>query len=166
MKLYIGLLVLGLAMVTGGLWFVFNSSTVGTLEITVIPSPGSYLSNSQNISSGVSLKGIQVNKGVSDKQYVSIRYPTHTVNVGESILVISGTIQNKHEENDEIDMWAEGYDETGKEVAWTLDAAHLPGHIGLHLENDETGQFTLHLNMADNIKSIRLFANNYPITPP
>ena len=166
MKLYIGLLVLGLAMVAGGLWFVFNSSTVGTLEITVIPSPGSYLSNSQNISSEVLLKDIQVNKGVSDKQYFSIRYPPHTVNVGESILVISGTIQNKHEENDEIDMWAAGYDETGKEVAWTLDAAHLPGHIGLHLENDEAGQFTLHLNMADNIKSICIFANNYPIMPP
>lgn len=63
-------------------------------------------------------------------------------------------------------MWAGGYDKTGKQVAWTLDAAHLPGHIGLHLENDEVGQFTLHLNMADNIKSIRIFANNYPITPP
>ena len=166
MKLYIGLLVLGLAMAAGGLWFVFKPMAVETLEITVTPSSGAYLTNSQNVSSEVLLKDTQIEITSSDKQYFSPRYPPHTVNVGESILVISGTIQNKHEENDEIDMWAAGYDETGKEVAWTLDAAHLPGHIGLHLENDEVGQFTLHLNMADNIKSIRIFANNYPITPP
>ena len=110
--------------------------------------------------------GTQIEITSSDKQYFSPRYPPHTVDAGEYILKVSGTIQNKHEENDEIDMWAEGYDETGKEVAWTLDAAHLPGHIELHLENGETGQFALHLNMADNIKSIRIFANNYPITPP
>ena len=165
MRLYIGLLVLGLAMVGGGMWFMFKPSNAEVLEITVTPAPGSYLTNSQNISSQVLLKNIQVTKEVSDKPY-ALPWSSALPKAGEPILVVSGSVQNKLKENDEIDMWAEGYDETGKQVAWTLDAAHLPGHIGLHLENEETGQFTLHLNMADNIKSIRIFANNYSMTPP
>jgi len=165
MKLYLGLLVLGLAMVAGGLWFVFNSSTVGTLEITVTPSPGSYLSNSQNVSSEVLLKDVQVTREVSDKPY-ALPWSSALPKAGEPILVVSGSIQNNHKQNKEIAMYAEGYDATGKQVSWTLDAAPFLGCIGLHLENDETGQFTLHLNMADNIKSIRIFANNYSITPP
>ena len=63
-------------------------------------------------------------------------------------------------------MSAEGYDAAGEQVAWTVDAAHLVGVIGLHLENGETGQFTLHLNRADNVRSIRIFAGTSPITPP
>ncbi|MFC1918999.1 hypothetical protein ACFLWW_03410 [Chloroflexota bacterium] len=132
-------------------------------EIEVSPSLGAYLTNPQDISSEVLLKDVQVKKGVSDKQYSTSLYP---VNVGESIQIVSGTIQNKHKENKEIAIWAEGYDETGKQVAWTLDAAHIAGQIGLHLENGENGEFTLHLNTAENIKTIRIFANNYSVTPP
>lgn len=134
--------------------------------ISIIPSPGAYLTNSENVSSEVLLKEVQVNKGVSDKQYISPWYPAGTVNVGEPILIVSGSIQNKHKGNKEIAMYAEGYDVTGKQVAWTLDAAHIAGQIGLHLENEEIGQFTLHLNSAGNIKSIHIFANNYSVTPP
>jgi hypothetical protein len=134
--------------------------------ISISPSPGSYLTNSENMSSQVLLKDVQIYKGISDRQYISPWYPAGTVNIGESILVLSGSVQNKHLQNKEIAMYAEGYDDTGKQVAWTLDAAHIAGQIGLHLENEETGQFTLHLNLAENIKSIRIFANNYPITPP
>lgn len=135
-------------------------------QIEVSPSPGIYLSNSQNISSEVLLKDVQINKSVSDKKYFSPWYPSRTVNTGESILIVTGHIQNKHVDNKEIAMYAEGYDETGKQVAWTLDIAHIAGQIGLHLENDETGTFILHLNIAENIKSIRIFANNYNVPPP
>ncbi len=173
MKLYIGLLVLGLVMIGGGLWFAFKPSAVSTLEIAVTPSPGNYLTNSQNVSSEVLLKDIQVSYGVSDRQYgypyfyagESVWYQ-HAVNIGEPILIVSGNIQNNHKENKEIAMYAEGYDETGKQVAWTLDAAHIAGQIGLHLETEETGEFTLHLNFSKETKTIRIFANNYTVTPP
>lgn len=173
MKLYIGLLILGLVMIGGGLWFAFKPSAVSTLEIAVTPSPGNYLTNSQNVSSEVLLKDIQVTYGVSDRQY---GYPyfyagesswyQNAVNVGDSILVVTGSIQNKHKENKEVAMYVEGYDDTGKQVSWTLDAAHIAGQIGLHLETDEAGEFTLHLNYSPDMKSIRIFANNYPVTPP
>ena len=134
--------------------------------IPISPSLGAYLTSSQNVSSEVLLTDVEVNKGVSDKQYFNPWYPAGKVNEGESILVVSGSIQNKHKQNKEIAMYAEGYDSSGKQVSYTLDTAHISGQIGLHLENEETGQFTLHLNMAEDIKSIRIFANNYAITPP
>ena len=91
MKLYIGLLVLGLAMAAGGLWFVFKPMAVETLEITVTPSPGSYLTNSQNISSQVLLKNIQVTKEVSDKPY-ALPWSSVLPKAGEPILVVSGSV--------------------------------------------------------------------------
>jgi hypothetical protein len=135
-------------------------------SISVSPSPGAYLTNSESVSSGVLLLDVQVNPGISGKQYISPWYPAHKVNAGDSVLVVSGSIQNKHRENKEIAMYAEGYDAAGKQVAWTLDAAHIAGQIGLHLEKEAAGRFTLHLNPAENIRSIRILANNYSITPP
>jgi hypothetical protein len=134
-------------------------------SVAITPSPDAFLVNSGNISSQVLLKNVQVYKGVSDKKYSGLD-PKLAVNAGDPVLVVSGSIQNKHPENKEIAMYAEGYDAEGKQVAWTLDAAHIVGQIGIHLEKDKTGQFTLHLNIADNLKSIRIFANNYSITPP
>ena len=90
----------------------------------------------------------------------------NTINIGDPILIVSGSIQNNHQENKEIMMYADGYDKAGKQVAWTLDASSIAGQIGLHLETGETGTFTLHLNFAENIKSIRIFGNNYSQIPP
>jgi len=140
-------------------------STTGA-EIKVEPMPGSYLRNSQDESSGVILKDVQIKASICEKEYFSPRYPSHTVKEGDPCLVVSGHIQNRHEENSEIAMYAEGYDEAGEQVAWTLDAAHIAGQIGLHLEYKETGEFTLHLNSSEDIRTIRIFANNYSVTPP
>jgi len=139
-----------------------NPANVNSISIS--PSPGAYLTNTQDVSSEVLLKDVQINKGVSDKQYYSTS--TGVVNVGEAILVVSGSIQNKHKEYNEIAMWARGYGEGGEQVAWTLDAAHIVGQIGLHLEAGETSEFTLHLYYSKNVNSIRIYANNYPVTPP
>jgi len=135
-------------------------------EIKVEPTPDSYLSNSFNESSGVILKDVQIKSGICEKAYFSPWYPSHTVRKGDLCLVVSGHIQNRHEENSEIAMYVEGYDEAREQVAWTLDAAHIAGQIGLHLEYEETGEFTLHLNLSKDIRTIRIFANNYRVTPP
>jgi hypothetical protein len=143
-----------------------SEASVDLTAVSVSPSPGAYLANSENVSSRVLLTDVQVNQGISDKQYISPWYPAHKVNSGDPVLVVSGSIQNQHQENKEIAMYAEGYDAAGKQVAWTLDAAHIAGQIGLHLEKEATGRFTLHLNLAEDMRSIRIFANNYSITPP
>ena len=66
----------------------------------ISPEPGTILVDSRGESSEVLLKSIQVNEGVCDEHY----FLSYEVDVGEPILVVSGTIQNKHKENDEIDM--------------------------------------------------------------
>ena len=91
--------------------------------LNVIPSPGGYLLNSQNQSSEIVLKYIHIDTVFSDKQYVSPWYPLHTVNPREFVLEVSGSIQNNHAQYKEIAMYAEGCDEAGEQVAWTLDAA-------------------------------------------
>jgi hypothetical protein len=165
MKLLVGLLVLGLILVGGSIWFLLNTIQQDELlEITVTPAPSAFLTNSEEASSEVLLKDIQINKSVSDKQYMPFWSPV--VNPGDEILVVSGSIQNQHQENKEIAMYAEGYDENGQQVVWTLDAAHIEGQIGLHLENGETGEFTLHLNFSKDIKSIRIYGSNYNVTSP
>lgn len=164
-KLLIGLLALGLILVGSSTWFLLNP-VKQELKIGVSPAPGSYLLNSFGESSEVLLKDIRINTEINDKHYFSPSYPAHTVDTGEYILVVNGSVQNQHPENSYIGMYAEGYDETGKQVAWTLDAAHVAGQIGLHLENGKTGELTLHLNFSKNIKSICIFAFTSPIPIP
>jgi hypothetical protein len=132
-------------------------------SIRLVPSPNTYLTNSQDVSSEVFLIGVELNTGPSDKAYKS---PWTSVDTGEQIIVVTGRIVNRHPQSKEIAMYAKGYDESGRQVAWTLDAAHIAGQIGLRLENGETGQFTLHLNLPDNLRSVRIFANNYAVAPP
>lgn len=144
-----------------------ESPTVQPPAISISPSPGSYLTNSEDVSSEVLLMDVEIIRGFSDKEYTILWDPEDTtVNVGEPILVIIGRIRNDHQQNKEIALYAEGYDKNGKQVSWTLDAAHIIGQIGLHLEYSELGQFVLHLNSAENIKSVRIFGNNYNQVPP
>jgi len=140
-----------------------DSSIESTIKVE--PSPGSYLSSGDELS-GVILKDVQIRVDACDKEYFSPWYPSHTVKKGDPCLVVSGHIQNMHQENSEIAMYAEGYDKSGEQVAWTLDAAHIAGQIGLHLEYEETGEFTLHLNLSESTSTIRIYANNYSVTPP
>ncbi len=147
---------------------VFNIaiSSSNPPSITLGCEPEVILKNKQEVPSEVLLRSFQIDEGISNELYFSPWYPSHIVNMGEPILIVSGTIQNKHKENTWIDMWAEGYDKTREQVSWTLDAAHLAGHILLNLENEETGEFEIHLNYSDDISSINIYANNYAVRPP
>jgi len=135
----------------------------GITSITIQPEPGSYLGTGDEIS-GVILKDIQVKTGICDKDYFSPWFPSPKK--GEPCLVVSGHIQNQDKEKFEISMSALGYDKAGEMVAGTLDAAHIAGAIGLHLEYEEIGEFTMHLNYSEEIRTIQVFAANYLITPP
>lgn len=131
--------------------------------IAVQPEPGQYLGTGDELS-GVILKDVQVRVDVCDKDYFSPWFPSPKK--GEPCLVVSGHIQNQDKEKFEISMSALGYDKAGEIVAGTLDAAHIAGAIGLHLEYGEIGEFTLHLNYSEEVRTIQVFAANYLITPP
>ena len=137
-----------------------TDSTTGA-EIIVEPALGSYIGNSLII-----LKDIQIKTDICDRKYFSPWYPSNGLEKGDPCLVVSGHIQNRHKGKSNIAMYAEGYDEAGEQVAWTLDAAHLPGRIQLGLEYGETGAFTLHLNVSEDIRTILIFAGAYEFPPP
>lgn len=132
-------------------------------DIVIQPAPGSYLSAGGE-QSEVILKDVQIKVEVCDRDYHSPWFPS--VKKGELYLVVSGHVQNQDREKFEIAMSARGYDEAGEIVAGTLDAAHIAGAIGLHLEYGEIGEFTLHLNMSENISTIWISASGSLITPP
>ena len=135
-------------------------------EIEVLPAAGNYLYDTHDEPLEVFPIDVQVEQSISDEEYFPAWYPGDKVDVGESILVVSGTIRNEHTENTYISMFASGYDGEGEKVSWTLDSAHISGQILLILENGETGEFTIHFNTAENIETIRIFADSYNVPPP
>jgi hypothetical protein len=162
MKMLIGLLVLGVALLSAGI--VFLTRAPQPMKVTLTPSPGNYLFDSQNEPSEVLLQTVQIEKSVSNVGITSTGSAI-AINEGGPIWVISGNIQNNHPTTQAIDMHADGYDAKGKQVAWTFDA-HIVGQREIQLENGETSAYVLTLNYSGNIKSIRIFGNNYAVTPP
>jgi hypothetical protein len=162
MKMLIGLLVLGVALLSAGV--VFLTRAPQPMKVTLTPSPGNYLFDSQNEPSEVLLQTVQIEKSVSNVG-ITLTGSAIAINEGGPIWVISGNIQNNHPTTQAIDMHADGYDAKGKQVAWTFDA-HIVGQREIQLENGETSAYVLTLNYSGNIKSIRIFGNNYAVTPP
>jgi len=138
------------------------------VEIKVKPELGSYLRSPNDELSKIVLKDVQVKTGICDKDYFSPWFPS--AKKGEPCVVVSGHILNRDKEKFHIGMSALGYDEAGEVVAGTLDAAHITGAIGLYLEYEQTGEFTMHLNfcdnICDNISTIRIFAQSTSVPLP
>jgi len=134
-------------------------------EISVSPAPGSYLPASEDKSSQVLLEDVQILQSTSERRYFSPWYPERIVYPGEPVVVVTGSVRNEYRESEEVVIYALGYDAKGRQVAWTLDSAYIYGQTALHLEYGEAGQFTLHLNVAENLACIRIFAGNYSAPP-
>jgi len=131
-----------------------------------LPTPGTYLHDNQFVKSKVALKDVRTETVTADADYFNPSHPEVAVKKGETCLIVTGHVQNMDEENPEIALWAEGNDTFGNKVAWTLDAAHIAGQIGLHLEYMEVGEFTMHLNLPEDMITVRIYAASYPVTPP
>ena len=136
--------------------------------LTVFPAVGEYLTTGSNGEpSELLLLTVEVEPVGSPEEYrYDIRDEERTIQPGEPVLVARGTIQNRHRAYSEIGMSARGYDAAGEQVCWTLDAAYIPGAIGLEIAPGAIGEFVLHLNPADNLKTIHIFGSTFPIPPP
>jgi len=135
-------------------------------QIHFNPSPGSYIEDSEGVSSEIFLQDFQLTAGESEEQYFIYWDSGRKINTGETIFILSGTMRNDHEKNRYIAMYAIAYDEFGQIVSRTLDAAHTLGQILVSIENGDTGQFTMHLNTANNIDYVRIIARTYNLPPP
>ncbi|MBN2239100.1 MAG: hypothetical protein JW712_04950 [Dehalococcoidales bacterium] len=132
--------------------------------ITVLPEPGHVLSNDEN-QTGVILGNVSVEQGVCDRDYY-LSHVESPLQKGDPCLIVTGNVTNLDMDNFEIALWAHGFNEAGEQVSYTLDAAHIPGQIGMHLERNESVTFILHLNPDENLKVVRIFGAAYPVTPP
>ncbi|MDD5038733.1 MAG: hypothetical protein PHN78_05390 [Dehalococcoidales bacterium] len=133
---------------------------------TIHPSPGNYITGSDFNKSKVALKDVRTETVTADADYFNPWHQEAAIKKGETCLIVTGHVQNMDEENLEIAMWAEGNDTYGNIVSWTLDAAHIAGQIGLHLEYMEVGEFAMHLNLPKDMITVRIYAASYPVTPP
>jgi hypothetical protein len=159
--LAVGVVIIGVAAV----FLSRGGKGSSELAIGVAPSPGNLIANAKSESSEVLLQTVKIGKTASDRTYMSTK-TSQIINIGTNVLTVSGSVQNNSKVNKEITLYAVGYDAAGKEIAWTLDSVKVNGQIGLHIENGQTGTFSLHLNYSDNIKAVRLFCSNYAVTPP
>ena len=168
LTILLSVLIVAFALLGTSAWFLANRSPSGNvevaMEIAVVPGPGSMLTTSNGELSKILLENIQIEKTISDKQYDQF-IPNHSIKPGDPILSLTLSIQNTHQEYKIIGISAVGYDESGVQVARTLDDV-LHAIAWTQLEYQEIGEITLHLNFSKNIKLIKIFGNNYQYPVP
>jgi len=151
--------------IESGLHYMFDIDFNTGALLNVVPGAGGKLLDSQGQPTDITLEYVHVDQVFADRQYFSPWYPEHTVEAGQFIIELKGSLKNDGS-LPEIAMYAEGYDEAGNQTAWTLDESHIAGQIGLRVETGQSGKFTLHLNYSQSTRVIRLTANAYAVTPP
>ena len=163
----LSLLIIALALLGSGAWLLANRSSSGhaetAIEIAVVPGPGSMLTTPNGGLSKVLLESFQIEATASDQQYDF--FPNNPVKPGDPILLLTLTIQNTHPEYKIVGISAVGYDASGAQVARTLDD-FLHAKAWTELGYQEIGEITLHLSFSKNIKSIKIFGNNYQYPVP
>ena len=167
MKILIGLLVLGVILLAGGVWLLLKpAQRIVLSKIAVLPAQNSYLDDFNNVPSTILLKNVQVSIGTADRQYHTIVMdPSHPIEPGETILLVTIIVQNTHPEYKLTGISARGYDVSGKQVAWTLDDP-LHAEFFSTLDYGEASEFTVHMNLSKNTKLIRIFGRNYKYPIP
>jgi hypothetical protein len=134
--------------------------------ISVSPPVGAYLpSGSKGEPSELLLLAVQVEEAPSSEEHY-LHETGVTIQPGDTVLVVTGTLQNRHRAYPHVYMHADGYNAVGEQVAWTLEGAGLPGQAQTYIEPGQVGEFTMHLNAAEDVATIRIFAGVSPIIPP
>ncbi len=152
---HLSLLLLLAVLTTGACQTVDQSGPSSNPEIRVEPQLEQHLYSISRIV----LEDVTVSQGVLEK-----RYPGG--DIGTPCLIVQGLVRNMDLENGYVAMFAYGYDRAGERVARTFDADPIPGQITLFVPFGETETFTLHLNVHDDIETIRIFGYTYDGAPP
>ena len=132
------------------------------------PPEDTYLIDSKGKSSELLMLAVAVGRVAADTEYRSsyLRSEERAImKADEPVIVVSGCFQNRQRAYRKIVMYAQRYDTAGRQISCTLDSTRLPPEIG-NLDQGQVGEFTLHMNPADGIVLIRIFASTSPILPP
>ena len=82
--------------------------------------------------------------------------------VGDLCLEINGKLRNTTNEKLYLTFGANGYDEKGTDVSWTLDWGPIIGLEYIGVPPGTVVDFTLHLSWAENVKVIKITGNSSP----
>ncbi len=138
-----------------------TTPTPSLSEISVSPAPGNSLLSFDNVSSDVFLEDIALS---TDYARDDIFTPWYTVREGDSILLVSGRVRNMHRTNQYVMLQGKGYDESRKQVAWTIER-FIYG-VAVDLEYDEVGTFSFRMNLPERVKLIEVYGTTMAVAPP
>ncbi len=144
---------------------------VTILGSQVKPQPGEYLFCGDQESSGILLKSVKIETGISDTKFSNpaARLEPQQANPGDLMVTVSGELEYVRGHGPSraiLALYAEGYDSEGEQVAWTLDSAHIAGQSQLELQQGNAEPFTLHLNFAETLRVVEIHACAHSQPPP
>jgi hypothetical protein len=99
------------------------------------------------------IDNITIAAGTLDREYMSLHGDFIP---GDPCWLVSGRISNGYDEDYWVAYHAEGYDASGNQVSFTLDAGPILGVDQVFISGNSSENFTLHLKYSDNVTSITL----------
>jgi len=133
---------------------------VPLIGVEIEPAAGSYLDRGNQEESPVKLIEVEASIGICQQPYGIMR-SRDMLHIGDPCLLVRGRIENQHEEAEEITIRAVGYDENENIVSGTLDSDRIPGVLGMDVDPGEIGEFVLHMNPSDRLRTIRIYGSVY-----
>jgi hypothetical protein len=111
----------------------------------------------------LSISDVRLVESTCEQNYYTL---SDTYLKGKPCLVLTGKISNTDGSRPVIGMSASGYNDSGEQVAETLDASYLFGTTNWHVEAGEAVEFTIHLNTAEDLSAIEINAGASDKTMP
>ena len=92
--------------------------------------------------------------------------PPNVANVGDSGIVITGTIKNEYDRDYFVCMAAHAFNSEGERIGHSIDPGPVCGMIAPYVKCGQTGNFELHLKYRADIERIELFVGCVSEIPP
>jgi hypothetical protein len=145
MKTFLLLVCLGISIISSGCKTPLETSSIPIEQAPIIVEPCV-----DDPEGDIHIESVTVMKGILDKDCIHAPTPYKS---GDSCFLISGQIRNSSSVGYWVAHHAQGYDDEGNEVAFTLDAGPIIGVAQIFIAPGNTEKFTLHLNWSEKAAS-------------
>ena len=114
----------------------------------------------------IGFDNLTVTKGFLDQDYQPLYISPESAKKGAPCLLISGNITNKSGKRYWVAYHADGFDKSGNQVSWTLDAGPIIGVAQLSFEQTKIESFVLHQSWSENVSLFRIHSQKSAIMFP
>lgn len=135
-----------------------TTSSIRVGDITIIVEPCR-----DDLEGDINLENVNVEKGTLDRNYMS--RPSAYIK-GDPCFLISGNMTNKSGKRYWVAYHADGFDKSGNQVSWTLDAGPIYGVAQLCFEQTKIENFVLHMTWSENVSVFRIYSQKSGIMVP